>query len=474
MYAAPTLLINGIARSTFETASNVIVNPATGQELAPLPIASAEDVAAAIEAADAAFPAWSRKAPVERARVLRRAADLIRLRADDIATGLTLENGKPLAEARGEILATAEVFDWFADEARRAYGRIIPGPQDGRMVVLKEPVGVVAAMSPWNFPAMTSGKKVAAALAAGCTVVLKPAEETPSAPLAIAQCLHDAGLPAGALNVVLGRPADISTQIMASPKVAKVSFTGSTAVGRELARLAAPGLKRLTMELGGHAPVLVMDDVDPAWAAARSATAKFRNAGQVCTSATRFFVHQSIYDAFVDEFARLAKTVQVGDGLDPATVMGPLTNARRVDAVERLTAEAVSCGARLVAGGKRIDRPGNFFEPTVLADVPAHAKVMSEEPFGPLATITPFADLDEALAAANAVPFGLAGYALTHSTAYSRRIARDLKVGVVGINTFVASSAETPFGGVKDSGYGVEGGIEGLDSYLVTKFVNEG
>lgn len=473
MYQQPELLIAGAPRQTAEFGENIVVNPATGVELAPLPIASQADIDAAVAAADKAFVPWSETPPAIRSRILRDAASLMRARLDDMAHALTLENGKTLAEARGEIGFTADVFDWFAGEARRAYGRVIPSVVGTRMIALKEPVGPVAAMSPWNFPAVTAAKKVAAALAAGCTVVLKPAEETPATPLAMARCLIDAGLPAGAINVIFGRPAEISERLMASPEIAKVSFTGSTNVGRELARLAAPGLKRLTMELGGHAPVIVMDDVDLETALDLSVAGKFRNAGQVCTSATRFFVHHRVYDAFVSGFADRASKIRVGDGLDPASQMGPLSNRRRPPALERLIEDAVDCGAKVAAGGKRIESQGFFFEPTVLADVPPNARVMQEEPFGPLAAIVPFRELDDAIAAANDIPFGLAAYALTESSRTARRIVRGLKTGVVGINTFAASAAETPFGGVKDSGYGVEGGSEGLDSYLVTKFVHE-
>jgi succinate-semialdehyde dehydrogenase/glutarate-semialdehyde dehydrogenase len=473
MHKKPYLLISGTEREAHEYGDDIVVNPATGVQLARLPIASAADVDAAIDAAEAAFPAWSETAPAQRARVLADAASLMRARAGELAHMLTLENGKPLAEARGEINTAADVFDWFSGEARRGYGRIIPSAANTRMLAFKEPVGVVATLSPWNFPVVTAVKKIAPALAAGCTVVMKPAEETPGAPLAVAQCLLDAGLPAGALNLILGRPADISSRLMSAPQIAKISFTGSTPVGRQLARLAADGLKRLTMELGGHAPVIVMDDIELDRALDLAVAGKFRNAGQVCTSASRFFIHHRIYDSFVSGFAERARAIQVGDGLDPQTQMGPLSNRRRPPALERLVEDAVSCGAKLEAGGSRVDGQGFFFRPTVLADVPSNAAVMHEEPFGPLAAMAPFKDLDDALAAANSVPYGLAAYALTESSRTARQIVRGLKSGVVGINTFTASSAETPFGGVKDSGYGVEGGIEGMDAYLVTKFVHE-
>lgn len=473
MYPQPQIFVGGMERETRDYGSNVIMNPATGVQIAALPIADPEDVAAAIAAAEAAFPAWSETAPVQRARILADTATLIRQRADELVRLLTLENGKPLAEAKGEVGAAADVFDWFSGEARRAYGRIIPSAANTRMLAMKEPVGVVATLSPWNFPIVTAVKKIAPALAAGCTVISLPAKETPAAVLAIAKYLHEAGLPSGALNVITGRTREIVAQLMSAPQVSKLSFTGSTPVGRELARLAADGLKRLTMELGGHAPVIVMDDIDVNRALDLSVAGKFRNAGQVCTSATRFYVHQKVYDDFVSGFATRAAALRVGDGMDAETQMGPLSNHRRPAAMERLVEDAVSCGAKIAAGGARIDGQGYFFQPTVLADMPANAAAMQEEPFGPLALLAPFKEIDEAIAAANSVPYGLAAYAITENSRLARRIAKGLRSGVVGLNTFQASSAETPFGGVRDSGYGIEGGIEGMDSYLVTKFVHE-
>ncbi len=473
MYPQPQIFVGGSERETREYSADVIMNPATGVQIASLPIADADDVAAAVAAAETAFPIWSETAPVQRARILADTASLIRQRSDELARLLTLENGKPLAEAKGEVAAAADVFDWFSGEARRAYGRIIPSATNTRMLAMKEPVGVVATLSPWNFPIVTAVKKIAPALAAGCTVISVPAKETPGAVLAIAKYLHEAGLPSGALNVIMGRPRDIFAQLMAAPQISKVSFTGSTPVGRELARQAADGLKRLTMELGGHAPVIVMDDVDVDRALDLSVAGKFRNAGQVCTSATRFYVHHKVYDDFVSGFAQRAAAIRVGDGLDPQTQMGPLANKRRPIAMERLVEDAISCGAKVAAGGSRIDGQGFFFQPTVLADVPPNAAAMQEEPFGPLALLAPFKDIDEAIVASNSVPYGLAAYAITQSSRSARQIAKGLKSGVVGINTFQASSAETPFGGIRDSGYGIEGGIEGMDSYLVTKFVHE-
>lgn len=451
-----------------------VIDPATGETLGLLPMATASDLGDAVAAADAALPAWAATSPWERGRVLQRAAGLLRTAIPTLAPVLVLENGKTLAEANGELQATADTLEWFGEEAKRPYGRTLPARNpEGRFLVFREPVGVAALFSPWNFPAINLVRKLAPALAAGCTVVAKPPEETPATPLALAQALIDAGLPPGVLNIVYGMPAEISARLIADPAVRKVSFTGSTAVGRQLARLAADGLKRMTMELGGHAPVIVCADADPERAATMAAAAKFRNAGQTCNSASRFYVHRSIHDRFAARFAECARAVKVGCGLDPATTMGPLSNARRLDAMLGLVEDALAKGARLAAGGERIGARGFFFQPTVLTKVPADARILREEPFGPIAPIVAFDELDEAIRLANALPLGLAGYAITDHAPSARRIARELQTGVVAINNFVAALPETPFGGVRDSGWGSEGGTEGMDAYLRTKFVNE-
>jgi succinate-semialdehyde dehydrogenase/glutarate-semialdehyde dehydrogenase len=449
-------------------------NPSTGAVIGLLPAATPDDVRNAIEAAEAALPLWAGVPAVERARILRDGARLVRERSHRIAGALVLENGKPLGEATAEIMAAADTFDWFAEEARRAYGRVIPPRSDAtRLITLKEPVGVVAAFSPWNFPAVTSARKVAPALAAGCSVILKAAEETPATPMLIVQCLRDAGLPEGTLTQLYGDPGPISEQILRAKQIAKISFTGSTRVGRSLSRLAADGLKRITLELGGHAPLIVMDDVDPLLAARLAAVGKFRNAGQVCTSPTRFYVQSAIYDRFIDAIGEIAASLKVGDGFDPATQIGPLANERRVHAMEQLVADALARGSRLVTGGKRLGDKGNFFAPTVLADVPQDALIMQEEPFGPIVPISTFEQVEYAIVLANRTPFGLAGYAITDSRERAMRITAGLRCGLVGINNFTVAMPETPFGGVGDSGHGYEGGVEGLESYLVTKFVSE-
>jgi len=450
-----------------------IVNPATEEEIGTVSHASVADLDAALDASAEAFKAWRKTPAAARAAILAKAAGLLRERADGIARMLTREQGKPLAQAHLEIMLCAETFDWFAAEAGRAYGRIIPArAPGGRQMVLPEPIGPVAAFTPWNFPALLAARKVAPALAAGCTVILKPAEETPASPLALGEALLDAGLPAGVLSVVLGDPAEISDHLIASPVVRKITFTGSVAVGRRLARLAGEHLKPCTLELGGHAPVIVMADADIAAAAATSAIGKTRNAGQVCTSPTRFYVQRRVRDAFVDGFARALEAMTVGDGLLPETQIGPLANTRRLAAMGALVDDATGRGATVVTGGERAGNRGYFFKPTILADVPDDALAMTSEPFGPIALVSSFDDLDEALAKANRSQVGLAGYAFTTSHADAVAIGEGLEVGMLGINSFAVSHTEAPFGGVKDSGYGYEGGPEGLAGFLHQKYVH--
>jgi succinate-semialdehyde dehydrogenase / glutarate-semialdehyde dehydrogenase len=450
-----------------------ILNPATGETLGALPHATTADLDRAIQAAQKGFAIWRRTSPYDRSKVLRKAADLMRERVEHIATQMTLEEGKTIAEARIEVLASADTFDWYAEEGRRSYGRIVPTRVAGqRHLVMKEPVGVVAAFTPWNFPALTPARKMAGALGAGCSCIIKPAEETPSTPLAMARALADADLPAGVLNVVFGVPSEVSSYLIASPIVRKITFTGSTAIGKELIKLAANGMKRTTMELGGHAPVIVFDDVDPIKVAAACVPFKFRNSGQVCISPTRFYVHDAVHDKFVNTFADMAKGLQVGNGLDADSKMGPLANGRRVEAMDRLISDARKHGAKLRAGGERIGNAGNFWQPTVLTDVPNEARMMNEEPFGAIAIINRFKDFDEMVGQANRLPYGLAAYAFTQSNQKAAAIGEALESGMVGINNFMISMPEAPFGGVKESGHGSEGGIEGLDAYLSTKLVS--
>ncbi len=469
-YPALALYVDGEWRTTRET--RPVVNPATGEEIGRLPVADVAELDDALRAAQRGYATWSRTPPRERADLIRAAAAVMRERQDEIASAITLEQGKPLHEARAEVVRGAEFFEWDAGEAVRTYGRVIPSARGIRYVVHHQPIGPVAAFSPWNFPMSQPSRKVAGALAAGCSIILKAAEETPAGALHIARAFEAVGLPKGVLNLVFGVPARISSHLVPSPVTRLVAFTGSTVVGRHLTMMAAEHSTPVLMELGGHAPVIVSRHTDVAAAAASSASRKTRNAGQVCTSPTRFFVHRAVFDEFLAGMtAGIAATV-VGDGREPATTMGPLAHDRRVAALGALVDDAVAAGARLVAGGGRIDRPGCFFAPTVLAHVPPTARVMQEEPFGPLAIVNPVDDLNEAIAAANAVPYGLAAYAFSDRADEVDLLTDGIEAGNLSINTLEASLPETPFGGVKASGYGREGGAEGILHYMVTKHVS--
>ena len=451
-----------------------VINPATEEVLGELPLASASDLDRALEAAQRSWPVWRALRPQQRGRILRKAADLLRERVEPIARLATIEEGKALAEARVELTVSADIMEWYAEEGRRAYGRVLPQRTAGmRMTVVKEPVGPVAGFAPWNFPLGNPTRKLAAALAAGCSVIVKPAEETPACALAIAQALVDAGVPAGVLAVVFGVPAEVSQHLITSPVIRAVHFTGSIPVGKQLTALAAAGMKRTTMELGGHAPVVVFDDVDVDAVLDLSATAKFRNAGQVCVSPTRFFVHEAIYERFAQGFAERAKKMPVGNGLDAGVRMGPLAHDRRRPAVAALIDEAVTQGARALAGGHALPGKGYFYAPTVLADVPDTARIMNEEPFGPVAVLQPFREFDEVIRQANRLPYGLAAYAFTQNSRRVNLLGEQIESGMLGINSFTIAVPEAPFGGVKESGHGSEEGIEGLDSCLVTKFITE-
>jgi len=451
-----------------------VLDPATGAVIGRVAVAGEDQLEAAARAAHAAFGRWRDTSVLERSNVLRRGATALRGRAEETARILTLEQGKPLAEARAEVETAADVLDWFAEEARRTYGRIIPARDPHvRQTVLKEPIGPVAAFTPWNFPVSQAARKIGAALAAGCSMVLKPAEETPASVAVLAQALHEAGLPAGVLNLVYGVPADISAHLIAHPAIRKVSFTGSVAVGKQLASLAGLHMKPATMELGGHAPVLVFADSDVASVAALMTRSKYRNAGQVCVSPTRFLVEEKAFDEFRDAFVAEAAKIRVGPGLEEGTTMGPLVSARRLDAIQSLIADARDRGAKIELGGKRIGNAGNFHEPTVLSGLDRSMRVMNEEPFGPVALLVPFSGIDAALEEANRLPFGLASYAFTQSAATRAEIERRIEAGMLTINHLGLALPETPFGGVKDSGYGSEGGTEAMDAYLVTRFVTE-
>ncbi|HEX4198724.1 MAG TPA: NAD-dependent succinate-semialdehyde dehydrogenase [Caulobacteraceae bacterium] len=464
------LYIGGAWRKTAD--GQPVLNPADESVIGMAPMASRSDLDEALAAAADGFRVWSRTSPAQRAAVMLKAAALLRERIDEVAYAITLEHGKPFAEGRAEVIRGCEFFEWDAGECVRAYGRVIPSQPGIRYMVLHQPIGTVAAFSPWNFPMSQPARKIGGAIAAGCSIIMKAAEETPAGAIHIARAFHDAGLPAGVLNLVFGAPAEISEYLIPKDQIRLVAFTGSTAVGKRLTELAGRNMKPVLMELGGHAPVIVCDDVDPVAAAITSAQRKYRNAGQVCTSPTRFYVMDSIYEAFTRTFAETARTVKVGDGFDPSTQMGPLANVRRIEALEMLVADAKAKGARLLAGGSRIGNRGYFFEPTALADLPDDARAMREEPFGPLALINPISSLDEGIEKANGLPFGLAAYAFTHSASNADRLIEGIEAGNFSINTLEASVAETPFGGVKDSGYGREGGAEGLSHYTTIKNVS--
>ncbi|MFE2427930.1 NAD-dependent succinate-semialdehyde dehydrogenase [Streptomyces sp. NPDC059373] len=449
-----------------------VVNPATGEVIGEVPLATAADLDRALGAAAEGFRTWRGEPIVKRTAILHAAADLLTERSSEVGRIMTLEQGKPLAEAAGEARRVADTLRWHADDARRAYGRIIPSAPGTLLSVRREPVGPVAAFTPWNFPAGGPMRKISSALSSGCSIVIKASEETPATAGALVRCFVDAGLPAGVLNLVFGEPAEVSSHLIASPVTRLVAFTGSVPVGKLLAAAAGEVMKPALMELGGHAPVIVCADADPATAARRAAQAKFANAGQVCTSPSRFLVHESLVEDFTAEFVKAAEAVVVGDGLQEGTTMGPLANERRLASMQRLTADAVSRGATVRTGGERLDRAGYFFAPTVLTDAPADAELMHEEPFGPIAPIVPFRDLDEALRTANALPYGLAAYGFTQSAATAEHLVRELEAGILSVNHCGGSVHEAPSGGVKESGYGREGGPEALDAYLVTKRVS--
>ncbi len=473
-YPEPGLLIGGEARGARGRGRQDVINPATEKSLGQLPHATMQDLDDALAAAEKGFLVWRAVPAQGRGKVLKRAADLLRERGEPLARIATMESGKPLAQARIELAMAADTIEWFAEEGRRAYGRLLMSHGPGsRMTVRKEPVGPVAAFTPWNFPLGNPARKLGAALAAGCSCILKPAEETPASGLADAQAFLDAGLPKEALSVVFGIPGEISTHLLASPVIRKVSFTGSIPVGKHLMKLAAQTMKRTTMELGGHAPVLVFEDVDVAQVLDQAVAAKFRNAGQVCVSPTRFLVHEKVFDAFVDGFAERASNLKVGNGLEPDTAMGPLIHGRRVAAIDALVRDAEAHGAKVCTGGRRLNQPGYFYQPTVLANVNTTARIMNEEPFGPVAIINRFSDADAAVHEANRLPYGLAAFAFTRNLSLANRLGEVLEAGMVGVNTFRISVPDSPFGGIKESGHGSEEGIEGLEACLITKFVSE-
>jgi succinate-semialdehyde dehydrogenase / glutarate-semialdehyde dehydrogenase len=469
-YPELKLYIDGKWRAATETIS--VLNPFDESVIGRLPVARQSDLDDALTSAAKGLQVWSRTAPRVRAEIMMRASALLRERADEVAHAITLELGKPIKQARLEVIRGCEFFEWDAGEAQRMYGRVIPSAPGIRYMTVHQPIGMVAAFSPWNFPMSQPARKIAGALASGCSIILKAAEETPGGAIHIARAFHDAGLPPGVLNLVFGFPSEISDYLIPQDQTRLIAFTGSTVVGRHLTSLAAKHGKPVLMELGGHAPVIVCDDVDPQQAGILSATRKVRNSGQVCTSPTRFFVDDKVFDRFVEAFTKCAAATVVGNALEETTEMGPLANGRRLEALTAFADDAVAKGARRLTGGHRIGSKGYFFAPTVLADVPANARVMQEEPFGPLAIINRVSSLDEAIVQANSLPFGLAAYGLTHSAANVDRMIDGVEAGNLSINTLEASVAETPFGGVKASGFGREGGAEGLLHYTVVKTVS--
>ncbi len=474
MYPNTELFIDGAWSGSAAKKTIDVLNPATGETIGTVAQAGKADLDRALKAVEKGFAAWKKVSAFDRSKVLRKAGDLVRARADEIGRIMTLEQGKPMIEAKMEAMAAGDIMDWFAEEARRTYGRVIPARADGvYQLVVKEPVGPVAAFTPWNFPINQAVRKISAALAAGCSIVLKGPEETPASCAALVKCYEDAGVPAGVVNLVFGVPAEISEYLIPHPTIRKVTFTGSTAVGKHLAMLAGQHMKRITMELGGHAPAIVFEDADIDKAVKILSGSKFRNAGQVCVSPTRFLVHDTVYDRFVDGFVAAAKAVKVGDGLEKDTAMGPLANSRRIDAMQGFVSDAVAKGANLRTGGKRIGNKGNFFEPTVLTDVPMEARIMHEEPFGPIAPIARFREFDEVVEEANRLPYGLAAYAYTRSAKTAGAIGAAFESGMVSINHHGLALPETPFGGVKDSGFGSEGGSEAIEAYLNTKFITQ-
>jgi len=451
-----------------------VVNPATGAESGTVSRAEKPDLDRALASASKGFRTWRKISAFERSKMMRKAASLLRERIDHVATVLTTEQGKPLAESKAEIHSAADLIDWFAEEGRRTYGRVIPARAEGvYQLMVKEPIGPVAAFSPWNFPINLSTRKVGAALAAGCSIILKGAEETPGSVAELVRAFADAGVPPGTVNLVFGVPSEISEYLIPSPIIRKVSFTGSTAVGKKLAALAGEYMKPATMELGGHAPVIIFDDADLDVAAKMMTGSKYRNAGQVCVSPTRFLVQKKVYDAFVDKFITASKSLKVGDGLAPETNMGPLAHDRRLQSIEAFVDEAALKGAKVETGGSRMEGKGYFFAPTVLTNAPTDSRVMNEEPFGPLAVMIPFADFDQAVAEANRLPYGLAAYAFTRSAKTANLIAAAVESGMVSINHLGLALPEVPFGGVKDSGYGSEGGTEAMDAYMIHKFITQ-
>ncbi|HEV2675377.1 MAG TPA: NAD-dependent succinate-semialdehyde dehydrogenase [Aliidongia sp.] len=473
MYPAVQLLIDGNWGPSQSGKTLDVPNPATGEVNGTVAHADIPDLDRALAAAQKGFETWRRMSAYDRSKIMRKAAEILRTRVEDIGRIMTLEQGKPVIEAKMETAFSADIIEWFAEEARRAYGRVVPSRAENVMqLVIKEPVGPVAAFTPWNFPINQANRKICAALAAGCSIIVKGPEETPGSLAAYVQCWLDAGVPAGVINLVFGVPATISEYLIPHPIIKKISFTGSTPIGKHLAALAGAHMKRATMELGGHAPSMVFDDANIDSAAAILAANKFRNAGQVCVAPTRFLIQDAVHDEFVEKFVAHANKIKVGHGLEQGTTMGPLANPRRIPAMEALITDAVAKGATIATGGKRIGNVGNFFEPTVLTGMTPDMRAMNEEPFGPLALVSRFSTIDEVIAEANRLDFGLAAYAYTSSHKTLQTLTSRVEVGMLSVNHHGIALPEVPFGGVKDSGYGSEGGLEAIEAYLNTKMVS--
>jgi succinate-semialdehyde dehydrogenase/glutarate-semialdehyde dehydrogenase len=474
LYPELQLFIDGEWISKGSRNSENVINPATGETIGVLPHATQADLDRALAAAERGFKVWSAMLPEKRSEILRKAADILRRNGEQVTRVATMESGKPIAQSRIELHMSIEIFEWYAEEGRRAYGRVLTQRQAGsRMLVIKQPIGPVAAFTPWNFPQGNPARKLGAALGAGCSCVIKAAEDTPASAILIAKALQEAGVPDGVVNVVFGVPAEVCPYILRSKVIRKLTFTGSIPVGKELVRICSENMIRTTMELGGHAPVLVFEDADLEKTLDMCVLAKYRNGGQVCVSPTRYYVHESHYAKFVEGFTKRVNVMKVGNPQDESNNMGPMIHARRRAAVDELIKDAVAHGATLNTGGKAIDGPGFFYQPTVLSNVPDTARIMNEEPFGPVALIVPFKEYDEVIAKANRLPYGLAAYAFTDSAKRVKLLGEQLEAGMIGINSFAISVPESPFGGIKESGHGSEEGIEGLEACLITKFISE-
>ncbi len=471
------MLIDGKWSNADDGRTLSVINPADESVLAEVAFAGRAEADRAVEAATRALPAWRASSAYDRAKILKKTADLMRERADVIARTLTQEQGKPLPEAKAEVLHAADTFEWFAEEGKRTYGRIIPHANVAkRHYVIKHPVGVVGTITPWNFPAALPSRKIAPALAAGCTVVSRPADQTPLTLIRMFECLVEAGLPNGVANLVIGDPFAVADAFFESPSVRKISFTGSTAVGKELLRRSADGVKRLSLELGGHAPLIVFPDADVAQVAQAAVIGKFRNNGQVCIAPSRFYVHEKIAKEFTETAVELTKNLKQGNGLQEGVQVGPMFEARALDKTASFIADAKAKGAKILTGG---DRPkafdkGYWFEPTVIREVNGTMKVMTDEPFAPVMPLLDFSKIDDVIAAANNTPYGLAAYVFTNDLTIATRMAEGLEAGIIGINDPVPATPQCPFGGMKESGLGRELGIEGLEAYLETKYVSVG